>query len=122
VKGITDTSRSALQRTVAMFSETPGLGSSGVARLLAPIFGERRADVIAVTEIGRAAAAAQQMYGQYLREHGIEVEHVYQTVNEDRVCPICQPRNGTVVEPPDFPPLHPRCRCFVTTRVKRGTA
>jgi SPP1 gp7 family putative phage head morphogenesis protein len=117
VAGLTDTTRGAVAQAVAAFSEG-GLSSAQVAQMLAPAFGARRADVIAVTEIGRASAQAQRVYGEYLTAAGLPVEYVYNTVNEDRVCPICAPRNGQIVEPTEFPPLHPRCRCFVTVRVK----
>ena len=35
------------------------------------------------------------------------------TANDERVCPICSPRDNQVITDGIYPPAHPRCRCVV---------
>jgi hypothetical protein len=123
VKGITDYTRTVIERVVTQMRENPGMTLGDVARLLEPAFGARRADLIAVTEHTRAANQAAQYYQRYLSDNGLVFERVNQTNNDERVCPICGPLDGKREgdwPSPDGAPWHPGCRCSTSlTRVKQ---
>jgi tryptophan synthase beta subunit len=57
VNGLTQTSQTALQSVMSDFLSTVGMTREQVVQALAPTFGVARAEVIAVTETTRAAAA-----------------------------------------------------------------
>jgi SPP1 gp7 family putative phage head morphogenesis protein len=89
---------------------------------LTPLFGEKRAELIAVTEVTRAFAEGNM---RAWRETGVVQKRRWNTANDELVCPICGPLNGKVVgmdEPfapgIDSPPAHPRCRCWLTPVVE----
>lgn len=87
---------------------------------------EKRAEVIARTEILRASnQGALYVYQQY------QVKRVnWLTAMDERVCPRCGPLNHKLFPidqiPGRAPPLHPRCRCFITPHIvtteEEGTA
>lgn len=126
VKGMTDTLRSALRQAVTTFINTPGVTVGDVAASL-PL-DEARAQTVAATEITRAYAQGNQAAGEQLAKTfpGVQVVKRWYTNNDDRVCPICAPLNGSSVdiqasftggdgEPVDNPPAHPNCRCWTAT-------
>jgi hypothetical protein len=45
---------------------------------------------------------------------------IWQTSNDERVCPICGPKHGKEITDGKFPPAHPRCRCWVTYEFPEG--
>ena len=127
VKGINDTTRTALQKAVSAFVETPGM-TIGDAMKLMP-FGTDRAQTVAVTEITRAYSSANRLAGEQLAKEFPDMQVVKQwfTNQDDRVCEICGPLNGkTVGLNEDFspgisePPGHVNCRCWdsVTTELR----
>ncbi len=130
VKGITDTTRSVLQQQVNNFITTPGYTLRDVMNALP--FDEERALTVATTEITRAYAEGQEMAGKQLQSEfpGVKVVKIWQTNNDDRVCPLCGPLNGKETgldEPYDEagttkPPRHVRCRCWqtVTTNIEES--
>lgn len=84
-------------------------------------FGEVRARMIAVSETTDAYIKGAELAGEELRNAGYLVTHIWQTVNDDRVCEICEPRNGkpqgsnwTLMEK-----AHIGCRCFTTTEIRK---
>lgn len=98
---------------------------------LNPVFGPDRARRIAVTEVTRTYAAGNLAAW---KSTGLVTAKVWQTAVDERVCPICGPLHGQVVEieanfsladaalPPGFrpeemiymmPPAHPNCRCWL---------
>lgn len=86
-------------------------------RKLVQMFGPVRARMIAVTEVTRAYAEANQMVFQQI---GVPKRR-WNTANDELVCPTCAPLNGVVVgitEPfpggISLPPAHPNCRCWIT--------
>ncbi|HEX6293428.1 MAG TPA: phage portal protein [Herpetosiphonaceae bacterium] len=119
VGGMTGTTRDALIKAITTYRATSGMTRQQVAQLLAPYFGAAKADVIATTEITRANAQAAKVYNDYLKEQGLDYEFIWQTNNDERVCPKCAPKNGQVTDADTLPPGHPRCRCGVTQRRKR---
>ena len=98
-----------------------GLIDGSNPRTIARIMNERiasltrtRAETIARTEIIYAHAEGQLDAFQRLgvKEVGIKAE--WTTAGDDRVCPLCEDREGqiyTIEEARGLIPLHPRCRC-----------
>lgn len=118
VSGITNNTRDALREQIAGFFEdqrTIGDLKESIARL----FGAVRAEMIAITETTRAASEAEQLFAGELEKLGLRTTQVWQTNNDDAVCPICGPlnqvRRGEGWTSP--PPAHVRCRCWISTEV-----
>jgi len=99
---------------------------------LAPTFGPVRSDMIATTEITRAAAQGELAAVNQLREGGVDMRPKWFTREDEKVCPICGGLSDVVGDEHnqfkhrrtgrmfDMPPAHPRCRCFVNWEVVRG--
>lgn len=125
VRELTDNSREWLRRKVPQFIETPGMTTGQLRQELAPAFGERRAQSIAVTETTRAYAQGGRMVQEALRRGGVEMERIWNTSGDERVCDICGPLDGVPERDwglhSDGPPAHPNCRCWVTLRSKRAS-
>jgi len=124
VSGIMDTTRGLISEAIAQFVETPGMTIGDVEELLSSAFGRTRAEMISVTEITRAYSRGSAIYQKLLRNYGLEMERVWQTCADERVCPICAPLNGQPERVwgdvyTDGPPSHVRCRCWVNLRMKR---
>lgn len=103
---------------------------------LDPVFGRKRAQLIATTEVTRAAAEGTRAG---YKQSGVITELVWQTARDERTCPYCGALNGKVVGidtsfsdalPEDLrakvgrfqlPPAHPRCRCWVTPSIRELT-
>lgn len=118
VRGLTDHTRNVLQNAVSEFFDTAGMTRSDLVKLLEPAFGSGRADIIAITEVTRAASAAQNLYRGQLLENGINMSRMWHTLADEMVCEICGPLNSQTEDTwasrfPDGPPAHPRCRCAV---------
>ena len=74
-----------------------------------------RAEMIAVTETTRAAVEGERAYAaQMEKEFGVAMVGTWHTANDERVCPICSPKHNQVITDGEYPPAHPRCRCWVT--------
>lgn len=129
IKGIDDTSAAAVREAIASFIETPGVTIGDVIARLP--FDEQRAKMIAVTEITRAYAEGNREAGEELQEKfpDVQVMEYWYTNNDDKVCPICGPLDGTSVpldEPfttledgPIYrPPAHVNCRCWSNTTTR----
>ncbi len=89
--------------------------------MLAPVFGRRRAETIAITSATEAATAGARAYRDLLREqYDLDYELVWYTAADERVCPICgalhQRRERDWASYAAGPPAHPRCRCGVGLR------
>ena len=114
VTGINSTSRRALQKAVSSYFEM-GLTRADLEGRLVNIFGPVRAEMIAVTEVTRAASQGEMAIAQDLRGQGISMVAIWQTNNDELVCPICGPRHGKKRGDgwDDPPPAHPRCRCWI---------
>jgi hypothetical protein len=124
---IEDTTRKVLQSVIPQFIETPGMTIGNVMNMLP--FDEERAQSIAVTEITRAYATANQLAGEDLKKEfpDVRVIKIWYTNNDDRVCDICAPLDGMEVDIDEFftteddkslgidPPAHVNCRCWTDT-------
>ncbi len=123
VKGLTETTRALVQQVTTAFVATPGMTTGDIAGMLEPAFGRIRAEMIAVTEVTRAYSAATGEYQKLLRSYGLDSERIWNTSADELVCPICGPLNGQPEDVwagqfPGGPPSHPRCRCWLSLRVK----
>lgn len=119
VAGITETTRAAITKAADLYRRTPGMTRGQLEQILAPTFGARRAESIAITETTNAASAATTYAQQYLADAGLTFVRIWRTSNDDLTCPICAPLNGKPEgEWPetlkDGPAAHTRCRCFTT--------
>lgn len=89
---------------------------------LARVYGAQRAEVIAVTEVTRAAVEGERATVKELEKYGIFMIEIWQTENDELVCPICGPRHekreGDGWTRDDGPPAHPKCRCWVNHVMK----
>jgi len=75
---------------------------------------QRRADMLARTEVIRAHS--QGLLNEYRTAgaKGVKVKAEWSTAGDARVCPICQPLEGqvyTLEEADGMLPRHPQCRC-----------
>lgn len=112
VRGISDHSRLALQSTVSAYYAR-GQTTGELVNRLSGIFGPVRAEMIAVTEITRAAAEGERAIVRELNKQGVQMVPIWQTNNDSLVCPLCGPRHGQEITDGMYPPIHPRCRCWV---------
>lgn len=121
-KGVTDTTREALRRTIED-GWMQGEGVDDIAKRIREVMeyaSRYRSYMIARTETTNAAnmgsiSAAQQI--------GIETKTWWAAVDE-RMCSLCSGLHGTTVpidEPFEFggmgPSRHPNCRCCLTFKV-----
>ncbi len=127
VTGLNSNTQRLLQRVVPGFAETPGMTVADLRDELTPAFGEARARTIATTEVTRAYAHGTDIIQRQLAAGGVEMERVWHTSGDDRVCEICGPLDGMpesewAQASPNAqtpPPAHPNCRCWTTLRSKR---
>ena len=129
VQGITDTTRRAVSDAVAAFFEQQQtIGDLRAA--LSELYGPVRADMIASTEVTRAAVQGELGVVRELAAQGVQMRASWITERDERVCPICSPLDGTGEDEwgflyPEGPPAHVRCRCalaheFVTVEAFGG--
>jgi len=106
--------------------ETAGFadGLPQLIRSLESVFGAARAEAIGVTETARVFAQAEIAAA---RANKFVTSLMWESSVDERVCPICGPRHGTVVGKETdgfrtttdsvigYPPAHVRCRCRVVS-------
>lgn len=124
VNGLTETTQKVVADAVAKFVATPGMTMGDLRSLLEPGFGPVRAQMIGVTETTRAFARGTLEYRDQLRAMGMDMEAVWHTSGDEKVCPICGPLSGQPEdvwqdEFPDGPPAHVNCRCTLGVRMRR---
>ena len=122
VQGLTRTQRDLVREAVGNFF-TQDQSLADLRHRLEGAFGTVRADMIATTEVTRAATEGERALVDLLREQGLDFRDIWETAADEIVCPICQPLNGAVRDPSGWyihpemgiafggPPAHPRCRC-----------
>lgn len=114
VTQMNETSRRQVVDSVDKFF-SQSMNNSELSRNLERIFSPRRAELAAITEVTRAASEGSERVANELRQHGVRLVAVWETLVDERVCPLCGPRHGT--KQGDgwmfLPPAHPKCRCFV---------
>lgn len=118
---ITETSR---RHAIDAISQWAGTGKplDDLVDALTPMFGANRARMIAVTETTRAVAEGNLAAWRQEEVWGKR----WMTVQDDRVCPICAPLDGMIVELESngftteigdigltAPDAHIGCRCYL---------
>ncbi len=94
VAGITETTRQQTIEAIRQWMQSGDPLPSLITRLT-PIFGPKRAEMIAITEVTRVFAQGNMMLWEGTR---VVSGKRWQTANDELVCPFCQPLHGTVVE------------------------
>jgi hypothetical protein len=121
VRGLTETTRELVREAVSNFF-TQDQTLDDLRARLESAFGPIRADMIATTEVTRAATEGERALVEMLEEQGLLFLDVWETAADEFVCPICMPLDGQEQGPTgyvhpdngnvyDGPPAHPRCRC-----------
>ena len=113
VRGINDTTRKQLQRYLDDWYRTPQTIGDLQARI-APLFGEQRSRSIAITETTRASVEAERGVARELEGSGVKLKPIHNTSADDKVCPICSPRNQQEITDNVYPPIHVSCRCWAS--------
>lgn len=108
IRGLTDFTR---RQVVDIISNWIRSGSplSALEQALIPIFGEARARRIAVTEVTRLFARGNQMAWEAT---GFVNAVKWMTAEDEKVCPICNELDGTLIGIGDIdalPPAHVNC-------------
>lgn len=118
LRGISETTRKQVTRAVSQWILS-GQPLSVLESTLTPVFGESRAAQIAATEVTRIYAEGNQMAWM---SSGVVTSNRWMTARDGRVCPVCGPLSGQVVELGgsfgalgglSAPPAHVSCRCWL---------
>ncbi len=114
VTGINATSKERLSSVLMDFFAAP-MTNKELQEKLGAIYGPRRANTIAITEVTRAAAEGQAWVARQLGQAGVTMIPIWETRLDEFVCPVCGPRHDTAQGTGWFmlPPAHPNCRCGV---------
>lgn len=76
-----------------------------------------RAEMIAVTEMTRAATMAElEVEKRIFEMTGKHRVPIWFTANDEHMCDYCEPRNNKPIIDGEYPPAHPRCRCRLAHR------
>lgn len=113
------TSEGHVAQLVADWVETGGTLPDLIARAEAvtAMWGGDRVDVAVITEVTDLFAQANR---QAWAASGLVTGYRVETAEDERVCPICGPRQGQVYPIDDttnLPPYHGRCRCWIVPEV-----
>lgn len=114
ISGITQTTVDGVRQATARWIES-GEPLEALIQDLQPYFGRRRAELVAATEVTRSFSEGAQIA---YRESGVVSDLEWQNSQDERVCPICGPRQGrrTPLHNPQIDgigiPAHPSCRCW----------
>lgn len=119
IHGINETTRTQSQRTIFEWMQD-NTDKIALAALLAIVFSQARAKMIAVTEVTRIYALGNAAAWQATRGRVKRVR--WNTQRDERVCPLCGPRDGMTFSVNDLsnhPPLHQNCRCWIDPVVEK---
>lgn len=104
------------QRAVETWASTGVTPMGGTT--LAFYFGRARAGEIATTQTTKAFTEGERVVIVTADGYSIQTEATWHTMRDELVCEVCAPLDGKVEGDwgvaPDFPPLHPEGRCWVT--------
>ena len=130
-RGVNQTTQDSIRQSVANWIETPGATMKDLMDALP--FSESRAAIVAVTEVTAAYSEGERLYTQDLQDRypTLKIVRIWNTNNDERVCPLCEPLNGKAIpvdggwgangdndpEGVQGPPLHPRDRCWTSRDV-----
>ena len=116
-----------LKRRLEADPDLAHLFTEDVKDKLGRVFGPSRAEMIARTEITRAAAEGERFVADQWIQKGHQLTEIWKTRNDEivRRCPICWPRHnqpvGSVWNRNQGPPGHPRCRCWTVFELPSKT-
>jgi len=119
VRGIDRTTRDRVANAVSRYYRDALTRGELEEQIMRAGFGPSRAENIAVTEITRAASEGEQGMARELANQGIRMIPMWQTNNDELVCPLCGPRHNKEITDGVYPPMHPRCRCWVTYELQK---
>jgi hypothetical protein len=89
-----------------------GWTTKELAKALEQYYSPKRAEMIAITELTRAQVEGEKAYQERLFQlTGVRKVPIWKTANDERVCPVCGPKNEMPIIDNEYPPAHPRCRC-----------
>lgn len=115
---ISKTTVNRLRDAIGLFVDSPDMSMGQLARQVETLFDLARGEMIAITEVTRAFAAGNQAAWETSK---VVDGKQWNTAKDELVCPICGPLNGRVTGLKetfgvyyDYPPAHPRCRCWIT--------
>ena len=120
----TNTTRQIVSSVLAIVASTPGMTTADFRDMTARAFSPERAKTIAITESTRAHFEGTRDTQAEMNKLGFTTELVWFTVNDDRVCPICEPLEGQAEDTPGAgiwdggitQPAHTGCRCRTGAR------
>lgn len=96
------------------------LPAEEIAKTVERTFSPERAAGIAATEVTRANTAGEvPVILSYEKHTGHRLVAIWNTEEDEKVCPICKPLDGLPeawwqTEALSGPPAHPNCRCWLT--------
>jgi hypothetical protein len=109
----------------AMFPTTPqAYAAMRDALTLADVADVNRIARAAITEVTVATSAGERLAVREIeRQTGVKLHPHWFTEADDRVCPVCRPRDRRLIvdDVSGFPPAHVGCRCWVDWRPVIGT-
>ena len=122
VRDINDASQRHLQKSITNFFNLPKDVRSieDLTANIATRFGPTRAENIAITEVTRGFERGKDIYRDELAKLGIKTEPRWHTMQDERVCIICEPNEDKLKSEgwtADGIPAHPRDRCWTTIEV-----
>src|SRR3990167_3928644 len=115
---LASTTREGLRSAILANIET-GLPLPNLIKDLEPLFGRKRAKMVAATEVTRLYAEGNRMGYAYAGIREVE----WRTVRDSHVDPLCDELNKKrwpLGQEEFVPPRHPRCRCFLSPVTETG--
>jgi SPP1 gp7 family putative phage head morphogenesis protein len=112
IKGINDTTRKQTQKAVTDWIHS-GSPLEALEKVLEPIYGQVRSQMIAQTETTRVFAQGNR---DAFESTDLVEQVKWQAANDELVCPICGELNNTLIDVADIsalPPAHINCRCYI---------
>ena len=122
VTGLTERSKQVVNTSLNKFFTNPTTIGE-LEKSLLGTFGPVRAEMIAITEVTRAAVEGEQKVVDEIiaRNPGMESIDIWLTNRDEKTCLICGPRHGKErgTNWEENPPAHPRCRCWLRHDFRR---
>jgi len=110
---ISETTRKSLAKAAEIADEAER------QEVIEAIFGEERAEKIAVTETTRASVYGERAAAEEIEAMSeLQLMPIWATEADGKVCDVCGPLDGTGIEifgavSVSGPPAHPNCRCWL---------
>lgn len=128
---ISDTTRELLRGIISKGLED-NVGTPAIAENIQNsfAFSEKRADLIAQTEVANANEQSKLTGWRDARAAGLKIKKAWKTSGDDEVCPVCiaNEAQGAIDLDEDFQsgddasPAHPRCECVTVPEVEASAA